>query len=146
MGELEKAKNDLKSVEKNLAVANADIKNLKLKINGLENVDIKKLKSKLAEIRKDLILHDGKLDSQWIQYLTTQDRLKQELKTKSEEVEKMKQVLAELEDKGELTEHGWETVKPNKGEIRAFSQMREQKFSQMKEASPATNQDNAPEE
>merc|ERR1712136_299761 len=146
MGELEKAKNDLKTVEKNLAVANADIRNLKLKINGLESVDIKKLKSKLAEIRKDLILHDGKLDSQWIQYLTTQDRLKQELKTKSEEVEKMKQVLAELEEQGELTEHGWETIVPEKGEIRAFSQMREQKFSQMKEASPAVNQDNAPEE
>jgi len=62
----------------------------------------------------------------------------------------MKQVLAELEDKGELTEHGWETVKPNKGEIRAFSQMRDIKISQMqemkKEESPEKSQDNVPEE
>ena len=40
----------MKTAEKNLAIANADIRNLKMKINGLENVDIKKLVSKLAAI------------------------------------------------------------------------------------------------
>jgi len=111
---LEKAKNELKNVENNLTIANADIENLKMKINTLENIDIKKLKSKLAAIRQDLIAHDGKLDSQWKQHLTTQERLEQELKTKSEQVDNMEQVLLNLEAHGELTEHGWETIPPQK--------------------------------
>jgi len=61
---LEKAKNELKNVENNLTIANADIENLKMKINTLENIDIKKLKSKLAAIRQDLIVPDVKLDLQ----------------------------------------------------------------------------------
>jgi len=89
-----------------------DIRNLKIKINTLENIDIKKLKSKLAAIRQDLIAHDGKLDSQWKQHLTTQEKLEQELKTKSEQVDNMEQVLLNLEAHGELTEHGWETIPP----------------------------------
>ena len=60
----------MKVVDKKITFANADIRNLKMKINTLEYIDMKKLKSKLAAIRQDLIVHHGKLDSQWIQHLT----------------------------------------------------------------------------
>ena len=88
---------------------------------------IKKLKSKLEAVRQDLVIHDGELDSQGIQHLSTQERLKQELKTKTEQVEKMKQKLSELKAHGELTEHGWSTVAPEKGEIKAYQNLKSAK-------------------
>ena len=93
----------------------------------MENIDIKKLNSKLAAVRQDLIFHDGKLDSQRIQHLTTQERLEQELKTKSEQVDNMNQVLLDLEAHGELTEHGWETIPSEKGELQAYSKLKQQR-------------------
>jgi len=37
-------------------------------------------------------------------------QVKRGIKTKSEKVEKKKQVLSELQEQVELTEHGWETI------------------------------------
>ena len=53
--ELEKAQNELKQVEKTLAIVNTDLRNYRMKIANLQNINIRKQISKLAEIRWKLI-------------------------------------------------------------------------------------------
>merc|ERR1711894_186799 len=103
-----------------------EVQNSSSKRNHSENIDVKKLETKLAETEQKLIECDSKLDSQWMQYMSRQDRLTEELKTKTQQVEEMKHVLSEvLRKKGRkgLKAFGFRTEKPQKGETKAYSQL-----------------------
>ena len=49
------------------------------------------------------------------------------MKTKIEQVDNMNKVLLDLEAHAKLTEHGWETILPEKGELKAYFKLKEQR-------------------